>query len=109
MTIDHARRLASTVVMKLRPYCDSIEVVGEIQENKPRISKLEIKCVPQLTPLPGEIDKFERSPGFVKAVRLIGGFKSGKPDSANFIVRSIDTRDYPSIPEESIDLEIKIA
>lgn len=69
--LELARRLASQVVMALRPYCDVIEVAGSIRRQKAEIGDIEIVCIPKLLP---KFDMFqsetgkERHPGFKQAV-----------------------------------------
>jgi DNA polymerase/3'-5' exonuclease PolX len=110
MKLDHARRLASNIIGQLRPYCDKIEVGGSIRRCKEEVKDIEIVCIPKMLPKLSDIfnpthDEFERHPGFSKTVsqwtKVKGDVKTGK-----YMQRIMDLRDYPSIVEKEIKIDI---
>lgn len=108
MKLDHAQRIASEIVGRLRPFCDFLEVGGSIRRMKPDVKDIEIVCTPKVFQGQASLvdggDRFVRSEGFV---RVVNSFKKIKGDAriGKYMQREMPL-DYPSIPERSIKIDI---
>lgn len=112
MKIDHARRLASNIVMQLRPYCDQIEVGGSIRRGKPEVKDIEVILIPKMLPKASDffnssLDQFERHPGFVRIINQWGKIK-GEAKTGKYVQRIIDLRDIPNLNQKSINIDFFI-
>lgn len=106
MKLDHARRIASDVVMKLRPYCEVIEIAGSIRRCSPICGDVEVVCIPKQLPQPTLLgtDEFVRHPGFAKT---IAQWKKVKGDSSTGkYTQRLIAIDLPSVTEREFKLDI---
>ncbi len=107
MRLEHARKIAADVVLKLRPYVEEIEVAGSVRRCKPIVGDIEVVVIPKSTPqhdlLGVEIGAM-RDPGFA---RVISQWKKVKGDaSTGKYTQRILNLDYPSIDEKEFKLDI---
>lgn len=106
MRLDHAQRIAADVVMKLRPYCEKIEVAGSIRRMAPHCGDIEVVVIPKQLPQPSLLgaDEMVRHPGFAKCVAQ---WKKVKGDAANGkYTQRIIMLDLPSVNEKEFKLDI---
>lgn len=86
MELQSAIEIAETVVRKLSPHCEIINVAGSCRRLKPVVKDIEIVCLPLLehsADLFGNAEKPQRL-GFLKAVNSLGTIIKGNAESGRY-------------------------
>ena len=85
--LSEAKIIAESVVNKLSPYCDRIQVAGSIRRKKKYVSDIEIVCIPKHDEYPtqGGESILLRSSLFQQSVLNIGTIKKGKIKTGRYI------------------------
>ena len=81
MNLYAARKIAESVVLKLSPYCDRIQIAGSIRRERPEVNDIEIVCIPkryESFDLLGNSEGFLPIQEFVHTVRQWGKVR-GEP------------------------------
>lgn len=81
-----AFQIANSVIVKLAPHCQVLNIAGSIRREKPEVKDIEIVCVAKTVKI-GALDMFGNddrktviSPDFVKTVNELGKIIKGKPE-----------------------------